>query len=366
MSIRDKSIIVVGLVFMSAFLYYIFGSTSQGIYCKATVLQVIEQPNPEPGNSDRIFEVELDIHSGPFAGKKMKADHFDSPGSAYNLELKVGDAVLAVIEQQDDQMIVGIDEYYKSRKLMAFSMMLILLISLIAGVAGIKALLALILTLVIIFGGMAQMLLNGWSPVLLAVSAALIITIMNLVMVAGFTKKAMVASAGTFSGVILAGLFGWFAAEILHLTGYTGHESTFLQIMNANLSLKGILIAGIIIGALGAVMDVAISIASAIQEVARANPSLTQKDLFSSGMNIGRDIIGTMVNTLILAYTGASLTLILVFAMQKEDFPLIKIMNMEFIGAEIVRSLAGLGGMVLAIPFTALVASYVFVETPRK
>ncbi|MEW6710164.1 MAG: YibE/F family protein, partial [Candidatus Riflebacteria bacterium] len=114
------------------------------------------------------------------------------------------------------------------------------------------------------------------------------------------------------------------------------------------------------------VMDVAISIASAIQEVARANPSLTQKDLFSSGMNIGRDIIGTMVNTLILAYTGASLTLILVFAMQKEDFPLIKIMNMEFIGAEIVRSLAGLGGMVLAIPLTALVASYVFVETPKK
>ncbi|HPW58946.1 MAG TPA: YibE/F family protein, partial [Candidatus Rifleibacterium sp.] len=131
-------------------------------------------------------------------------------------------------------------------------------------------------------------------------------------------------------------------------------------ILNANIDLRGIMISGIIIGALGAVMDVAISIASSLLEISLANPAYDRQKLFASGMNIGRDIIGSMVNTLILAYTGASLTLILVFAMQKEDFPLIKIMNMEFICTEVVRSLAGLFGMVLAIPITALIASFVY------
>lgn len=351
---------IAGLLIMIAILYYIFGSTSQGIYCQAKVISLVELPNEEPGSQDKVYEVELQINSGPYAGQKMKADHFDSPGSAYNLPLDPGDSVLAVVENQDGQMIVGIDEYFKSRKLMGLALILIFIIAVIAGVAGVKAMLALFFTLIIIFGVMARFLLAGWSPILLAIGASLLITVINLIFVAGVSKKALVASLGTVAGVVLAGVFGYLATEALHLTGYTGHESTFLQVMNANLSLKGILIAGIIIGALGAVMDVAISIASSIQELAAANNEFGQKELFASGMNIGRDIIGTMVNTLILAYTGASLTLILVFAMQKEDFPLIKIMNMEFIGAEIVRSLAGLCGMVLAIPITALIASHIY------
>ena len=163
-----------------------------------------------------------------------------------------------------------------------------------------------------------------------------------------------------------AGLFGWLTAILLKLTGYTGHESTYLQLLNAELDLRGLLVSGIIIGALGAVMDVAISIASSLLEISQANPGYDQRKLFESGMNIGRDIIGSMVNTLILAYTGASLTLILLFALQKEDFPLIKIMNMEFICAEVVRSLAGLFGMVLAIPVTAAVAAYVYTRNSRQ
>jgi uncharacterized membrane protein len=217
-------------------------------------------------------------------------------------------------------------------------------------------------TLLIIFGVMAKMLVQGSSPVLLAIVVAFIVAIVNLLVIAGFSKKALVAALGTVSGVVLAGTFGALASSMLHLTGYTGDESMFLQVMDSNIDLKGVLIAGIIIGALGAVMDVAISIASSIQEISLANSDLKVKELFNSGMNIGRDIIGTMVNTLILAYTGASLTLILLFTMQREDFPLIKIMNMEFIAAETVRSLAGLFGMVLAIPVTALIASKIYVR----
>lgn len=347
------------LVFL---LLYVFAPEGAGIYYEAEVLEISDDPVDEISPNEKIYKVRLRVLSGELAGNEFEADHFDSPGSLYNLPVKPGDRVLAVIEKQNGETVVGIDEHFKTRKLLYMSVFLVVLIAAVAGVAGIKALLALFFTLLIIFGVMAKMLVQGSSPVLLAIVVAFIVAIVNLLVIAGFSKKALVAALGTVSGVVLAGTFGALASSMLHLTGYTGDESMFLQVMDSNIDLKGVLIAGIIIGALGAVMDVAISIASSIQEISLANSDLKVKELFNSGMNIGRDIIGTMVNTLILAYTGASLTLILLFTMQREDFPLIKIMNMEFIAAETVRSLAGLFGMVLAIPVTALIASKIYVR----
>ncbi|MDD3146288.1 MAG: YibE/F family protein [Candidatus Riflebacteria bacterium] len=358
-------IIIVGLFFMFLLLFHVFGSTHDGIYATARVKSIQQIESEDADSNEKTFSVQLDFLSGPFAGRTMDAEHFETPGSAYNLDLKQGETILAVAEKQEDQLIVGVDEHFKSHRLMFLSMVIIIVIALIAGVNGVKAMLALFFTLIIIFGVMARLLLQGVSPVPLAIVCSLAIIAINIVIIAGRTRKAFIAGAGTLCGVVLAGLFGWLAASLLKLNGYSGDESTFLQILNSSIDLRGIMISGIIIGALGAVMDVAISISSSLLEISLANPSYNRKKLFESGMNIGKDIIGSMVNTLILAYTGASLTLILVFAMQKDDFPLIKIMNMEFISTEVVRSLAGLFGMVLAIPITALVASFVYTRKTR-
>ncbi|EKD81491.1 MAG: YibE/F family protein [uncultured bacterium] len=357
---KNLTFIIVGLLLMFALLFYVFGATHNGMYATAVIKNIIQQPDIDPDTQEKVFAVDLEFTAGPYAGQTMSTEHFEAPGSAYNLDLEVGQTVLAIAEEQEGQLITGIDEHYKSRRLLLISTLLLLLIAGVAGINGVKALLALFFTLIVIFGFMARMLLNGWPPIALAIFASLVISTVYLIIISGPTRKGLIALIGTVSGVILAGLFGWLAAILLNLTGYTGHESTYLQLLNASLDLRGLLISGIIIGALGAVMDVAISIASSLLEVSRANPGYDRKKLFESGMNIGRDIIGSMVNTLILAYTGASLTLILLFAIQKEDFPLIKIMNMEFICAEIVRSLAGLFGMVLAIPVTAFVAAYFY------
>ncbi|MBU1109785.1 MAG: YibE/F family protein [Candidatus Riflebacteria bacterium] len=362
---KNLAFITGGLLLMFALLFYVFGGTNSGMYATARIKKIVQQPAIEPDTQEKVFEVEFEFTAGPHAGQTMKTEHFETPSSPYNLDLEVGQTVLAVAEEQEGQLIIGIDEHYKSGKLLFLSMLVLLLIAGIAGVNGVKAMLALFCTLIIIFGVMARLLLSGWAPVPLAILSALVISVINLAFIAGLTKKGLIALIGTVSGVILAGLFGWLAAILLRLTGYTGHESTYLQLLNAEIDLRGILVSGIIIGALGAVMDVAISIASSLLEISRANPTYNRKKLFESGMNIGRDIIGSMVNTLILAYTGASLTLILLFAMQKEDFPLIKIMNMEFICAEVMRSLAGLFGMVLAIPVTAAVAAYIY-ATPGE
>lgn len=357
---QNKIIIVAGLIFMFLLLFYVFGGTHDGMYATAVIKSIQQLPESEEGSQEKIFAVELDFKSGPYAGQTLPAEHFEAPGSIYNMDLHEGQTVLAVAEKQEDQLMVGVDEHYKSRSLMYISMFLLIMIAVISGVNGVKAMLALFITLIIIFGFMARLLLAGWPPVPLAIVCAIIISTINLALIAGKTRKGLIALIGTFSGVMLAGLFGWVTSALLKLSGYTGHESTYLQILNAEIDLRGILVSGIIIGALGAVMDVAISISSSLLEISLANPGYDRKKLFDSGMNIGRDIIGSMVNTLILAYTGASLTLILLFAMQKEDFPLIKIMNMEFISAEVVRSLAGLFGMVLAIPLTALAASIIY------
>jgi len=363
---NNAAFIAGGLLLMFAVLFYVFGDSSNGIYATAVIKNIIQQPAVDPDTQEKVYAVDIEFTAGPFAGKVMSTEHFESPGSIYNLDLEVGQTVLAVAEEQDGQLITGIDEHYKAGRLLIISALLLLLIAGVAGKNGVKAMLALFFTLIVIFGFMSRFLLSGWAPIPLTVVSALVITAVYLLVVAGRTQKGLVAIIGTISGVVLAGLFGWLSAILLKLTGYTGDESTYLQLLNTAIDLRGLLVSGIIIGALGAVMDVAISIASSLLEISQANPGYDCRRLFESGMNIGRDIIGSMVNTLILAYTGSSLTLILLFALQKEDFPLIKIMNMEFICAEIVRSLAGLFGMVLAIPVTAIVAAYIYTMKNRQ
>jgi uncharacterized membrane protein len=126
---------------------------------------------------------------------------------------------------------------------------------------------------------------------------------------------------------------------------------------------KGLLFSGIILGSLGAVMDIGMSIASSIEEIHRVNPSLTRKELFSSGMNVGQDVMGTMTNTLILAYTGSSIPLLLLFMAYETSF--VKILNLDIIATEVIRSLTGSIGLVVAIPITALASSF-FIKKGKK
>ena len=362
MKAKNLVLIILGFAFMFSMLFYTFGGASKPPFYKAEIKTISPITNEDTDSQEKAFAVTFKVLSGQYAGQTLSTEHFESANVAYNMPIATGDTIIAVIEKQDGELITGIDEHYKSNKLMLLSMLIIIIIAVFTGINGLKAMIALFFTLIIIFGFMARYLLMGYSPIWLAIISSIAIAAVNLIFIAGKTKKALIAIIGTLAGVFLAGIFGSIATGMLHLTGYTGHESTYLQIMNAKIDLKGILISGIIIGALGAVMDVAISIASSLQEISIANPSYQKKELFQSGMNIGKDIIGSMVNTLILAYTGASLSLILLFSMQKEDFPLIKIMNMEFISSEIVRSLAGLFGMVLAIPITAFIASSLYAK----
>ncbi len=276
----------------------------------------------------------------------------------HNFMIYKNDKVTIFIDNSDNKLNIGIDGYYKTNKLIFLIAIFIILVFIVSGYNGIKSLTALLITLVIIFLFMTDFVLKGYSPIFLAIICSFVITFITLIIVSGFNFKTYAAIIGTLGGVTSAGLLGYFSILNMRLSGFSEHEAMYLQNAAGQMDFQGILASGIIIGALGAVMDVCISISSSIFEIKKANNNYSFYDLFKSGMKIGRDIIGTMVNTLVLAYSGSSFTLILLFAAQKSDFPLGRIINLDFITSELARSIAGSCGMVLAIPITAFSAAF--------
>jgi uncharacterized membrane protein len=209
-----------------------------------------------------------------------------------------------------------------------------------------------------LFGILIPWLLKG-APTLPAVFAVCVyITVVSLTILGGIHKKTVCAMLGTAAGTAFALLFAIIAQSLCRIDGLrTAEVEPLLQLRQAGIpiGLKGLLSAGIMISALGAVMDVAMSISSALEEVHAANPSFDRKQLFRSGMNIGRDLVGTMTNTLILAFLGGEFTLMIF--LYARDLTFYHMFSTAFISLETISGISSSIGMVLAIPLTAFISS---------
>lgn len=183
------------------------------------------------------------------------------------------------------------------------------------------------------------------------------VTVITIFLVGGINSKGVSAILGTIAGVVIAGIISYIVGTKAHLTGLSAEEATMLIYIPQGIQFdfKNLLFSGIILGSLGAVMDVGMSISSSVEEIYRANSALSIKELFQSGMNVGRDIMGTMINTLILAYTGTSIPMLLLFMAYETSMT--KIVNLDIIATEVVRSLSGSIGLIFTIPITALISS---------
>jgi uncharacterized membrane protein len=203
---------------------------------------------------------------------------------------------------------------------------------------------------------MLPLIIKGASPILVSVIASVIITIFTLFVVSGINEKTMSAILGTLIGVLLSATIAYVVGTMASLTGLNSEESAMLLYLpgEVDLNLQGILFAGIVIGTLGAVMDVSMSISSSMYEIKSIKPDITIKELMGSGMNVGRDIMGTMTNTLILAYTGASLPILIIFTAYNSTMT--DVLNLDVIATEIIRAITGSIGIVLTIPITAVIA----------
>jgi len=317
-------------------------------------------------------QVTLEILSGKLKGKTVSLDHIASGGMmGAKMMLVPGDRVLLYVEENpskeespDGKPLIHIDDYTRSSPLFWLTVIYGLIICGIGGKKGVKAVLSLGLTILIIFFVLFPLTLWGYNPLLVSIVIAGVISLLVFRIIGGRTAKALSAAIGTLIGVAIAGILATVVGKMIHLTGLSSEESKLLLYsLNMKIDFQGLLFSGILIGALGAVMDVGMSIASAIDEVRKVHPRANFINLFNAGMNVGRDIMGTMSNTLILAYTGAALPLLLLFI--AGGFPLTKIVNMEMVAEEIARALAGSIGLVLCIPATALVAAAMYTRHHR-
>lgn len=313
-------------------------------------------------HTEEVFQqtqdVKLKITSGKYKNEIFNTENIILGNYAFDIPVHDGDKIVVSIEEVDDGSInVHISDYQRQNHILYLCIVFIVLLILIGRSKGLKAIITLSLTLIAIAKILLPLILKGINPIPVTIIVSISIIVITMLLISGVNNKSFAAIIGTSGGVLFAGIIAFIIGSQIQLTGLSSEEASMLLYIpqKVTLDFKSLLFAGIIMGALGAVMDIAMSIASAMEEIYNANNRITRKELFSSGMNVGRDVMGTMTNTLILAYTGSSIPLLLLFLAY--DTPMKKILNLDIIATEIVRSLAGSIGLVLTIPLTALVAS---------
>ena len=324
------------------------------VMVRAQIIELVYEGEKVFGFSYQVFTAE--IRSGQFRGETVEIENVFSGSPAMDMIINPGDRVILALDIMDNEIFAAYpQDFYREFHLYILAGIFVLLLLVIAHMKGLKAIIALGLTVFLIAKIMLPGILNGQDPLMLALIISVIVTTITMLLICGINIKAFASIIGTIGGVIVAALISIWVGHAANLTGLSSTESQMLifAVNDASFNFKNLLIAGIIIGALGAVMDVAISIASAMEELKANNPSISKTQLIKSGMNVGKDVAGTMTNTLILAYTGTSIPLLLLFLAYDQSYT--AIVNMELIATEIVRALSGSIGLVLAIPITALV-----------
>jgi uncharacterized membrane protein len=285
----------------------------------------------------------------------------DIHGNPLDVEVAEGDKVFLYAQVVDGEIEqYFIQDFWHLDGLIIWSVIFLLLVIVIGGKAGIKAILSLGGSVALIFVGLLPLIKNGYSPVLFTFLFAAVIIVFTHLLITGVSRKSWVAMAGTLGGVLFALLFAYLMGYFAQITGLGTEDSRILAVNYSDLDIRGIFLAGVIFGALGAVMDTAISISSGLSEVKAHKARISRRELIKSGMNIGRDIMGSMLNTLVFAYIGAAMISIVLFYLLQTG--VVELLNYGFIAEEFMRSLVGSLGLLMTIPLTAVLSGFIIAK----
>jgi len=309
---------------------------------------------------DKVQEVKVEITEGEYMGEEFSTTFtlsYDIEGKILAYELDEGDEVVVQItEDMDGNIHVVVQDVVRSNYIIGMFLLFLLSIVIVGGKKGIKAILGLLYTIVLIYLIMIKGIFKGENAIVMSIGTSMLVILGTFIIIGGFNKKITTAAIGTLGGVVSAGIM---ALIFNHLAKMSGACEDAIQLSinmsSINFDFRDLLFAGIIVSALGACMDVGMSIASSLDEIKMKNPEITWTELLKSGMNIGRDVIGTMTNTLILAYVGGSLTLILLF--MACNMSIIEILNKETIAEQIISAIAGSMGVIYTVPITSFIYS---------
>lgn len=324
--------------------------------------------NLNQGESTTKQLVTVKVLTGNFKGTKRLIENMLTGNPAYDINLTKGNKVVLHVEPNSDTITTPEDvdffiaDLKRDNQIFVFTGIFFILLLLIGKKKGFTSIISIISTIALIFFMLLPMILNGFCPIASAVLTGIISTVITIYLVGGLNSKSSSAIIGTSISLIFAGALSMLAIYFAHLTGFAGEENMFLYTARPDLSFTGILSASMIISALGALMDTAVSIASTVNEIFETDKSLSVKQLFKSGMNVGRDIIGTMSNTLILVYLGSSLTLVLL----SSNIDMNKFFNLNQVATEILSALTGSIAILFCVPITAIIAAYLIKRQKEK
>ena len=325
-------------------------------YENAKVIEVVEDNLSPDGVRVGYQMLKVQLTSGEYKGEIVNAT--SAEGNLFGAVCKKGDSVVVHMSVSGDSKNVSV--YSKDRivAVAAFVGIFLLLICVIGGKNGVKSVIGLVFTFVTIFMIYIPLIYRGFSPFWAAVIITIITTIVTMYLISGIAVKTLCAILGTVIGVLLAGLSAWLFGRVADIDGYNVSNIETLAYVGqiTNIQIGGLLFSGILIASLGAVMDVAMSVSSAISEIHDKAPQLGCLELFKSGMNVGRDMMGTMSNTLILAFVGSAVSeLVINYAY---NLPFRQIINSYNIGIEIMQGVSGSIGVILTVPAVAVVTAW--------
>lgn len=323
---------------------------------KAEVLEVMQDNETESGNFVGNQIVELKLLSDEFKGSMVEAT--SSSSYLFGAHCEKGMKVVAIVNESNGELVASVYSQNRGPVLWILIGIFIAVVFLIGGKKGLASIGGLLFTMLCIFLLFLPMIYKGISPIFAAIVVVVLTTVVTMILIDGVSRKSVTAILGTILGVVVAAVFALLFGKAAGISGYNVSDIEELVYLaeKTDIRIGELLFAGILIAALGAVMDVGMSIASTLNELQEKKEIMSVKELFASGMNVGRDMMGTMSNTLILAFTGGSLnTLVFIYAY---DYPYLQIINMYSIGIELMQGLSASMGVVLTVPFTSLIGAW--------
>ncbi|HWP79473.1 MAG TPA: YibE/F family protein [Candidatus Acidoferrum sp.] len=312
---------------------------------------------------------EATILSGARKGETVTAvQYLEGVYSGAVPEVAQGKKVVLIEAEGAEDSEWQLIEYVKTDRLFIFAALFVLALLLFGRGKGFNTILSLGLTCAAIFAVFIPAILSGKNIYLTAIIICFYTIVMTYLIVNGGNKKTLAAVFGCFGGIVVSGLLTVVMSKILALTGYVDEDSVYLTYLSTandvSIDLKAIIFAAVLIGAMGAIMDVAMSIASSLWEVREKSQAPTFSALFKSGMNIGRDVMGTMANTLILAYIGSSLSIVLLLTAYSTSPAYL--LNREMIVVEILQALVGSFGILITMPLTSFISAAIYTVDTKK
>lgn len=357
-----KKFLSILILFFLLTITSVFAENSEVLPSQIGIIRSVKYVDSNNTTTETTQLAEVEIITGNFKSERILIENILTGNPYYDIKLKKGLRVLLHVESIDNELIFSIEDIQRSQILLLLSLIFCGLLVFVGRKKGINSLVSIVLTCALIINLLSPIILAGFPPILATILICLISTAITMYLVGGFNRKSSSATIGCVLSLVFAAVLSLLTVKIASLTGFANEQSMFLYSAHPELNVISITVSTMILATMGAVMDVSMSIASTINEIYSIDNSKSVKELFISGMNVGKDIIGTMANTLILVYLGSSLPLILL----SSNIDLQKFINLNQVVTEISSALIGSSAIIICVPITAFVASELIKNIPEK